>query len=168
MRGRKNLLWLLVSTAIGCGSTEIPENTGAIVPFQVAKTGATPFGDIPWPSDLYLGADGRVGEVPNLARVSATSGAIQAGLSSLDGFARASGGLFFLPDLVDPSSVPDDYEKANNEAASIFIVDVDSNSPARGQRYPVLAKYLPSLQCLSVIPVKFGSKNLATNTMNEG
>jgi len=153
MRGRKNLLWLLVSTAIGCGGAEIPETTSAIVPFQVASMGATPFGDIPWPSDLYLGADGRVGEVPNLARVSATSDAIQAGLSSLDGFARASGGLFFLPDSVDPTSVPSDYEKANDQAASIFIFDVDPNSPSRGQRYPVLAKYLPSLQCLSVIPV---------------
>lgn len=153
MRGRKNLLWLLISMAIGCGGSELPENKSAIVPFQVAKAGATPFGDIPWPSDLYLGANGRVGEVPNLARVSATSDAIQAGLSSLDGFARASGGLFFLPDSVDAATLPTDYEKANDKNASIFMIDVDPNSPYRGRRYPALARYLQSLQCLSVIPV---------------
>lgn len=150
MRRSKSLL--LISMLIGC-SAEPVANDVAIVPFDVAKTGTTPFGDIPWPSDLYLDADGRVTEVPNLSRVSATSSAIQAGLSSLDGFGRASGGLFFLPDPIDETSLPRDDAKAFEDASSIYLIDVDPSSPHRGKRYAALAKYLPSLGCLSVIPV---------------
>jgi dienelactone hydrolase len=152
MLGRRTALVLLISTLVGCGS-DPPPNDIAVVPFQVSSIGPTPFGDIPWPSDLYLGADGHVGEVPNLARVSATNTAIQAGLSSLDGFARASGGLFFLPDPVDPASIPQENTTAIEPSAAVFFIDVDPNSPNRGQRYPAMAKYLPSLACLSIIPV---------------
>ncbi len=152
MLGRKIPLLLLISALVGCGS-DPPMNDIAVVPFHAVSVGQTPFGDIPWPSDLYLGVDGQVGEVPNLARVSATSAAIQAGLSSLDGFARASGGLFFLPDPVDEASLPHENTTENEPSAAAFFIDVDPNSPNRGRRYPAMAKYLPSLECLSVIPV---------------
>jgi hypothetical protein len=153
MRAWKSPLLLLISMLLGCGTEAPPANDVAVVPFDVATTGATPFGDIPWPSDLYRDDSGRVTEVPNLARVAAISDAIQAGLSSLDGFGRASGGLFFLPDPIDEASVPRDYATANDPAATIFFIDVDPSSPNRGKRYPAQAKYLPSLGCLSVIPV---------------
>ncbi|HRI62955.1 MAG TPA: hypothetical protein PK156_01925, partial [Polyangium sp.] len=143
----------LVAALVGCGSEPAAPNTVTVVPFQVAANGPTPFGDIPWPSDLYIGADGHVGEVPNLARVSSTNAAIQAGLSSLDGFGRASGGLFFLPDPIDAASLPQKDTLTSEKGATIFFIDVDPESPHRGQKYPALAKYLPSLQCLSVIPV---------------
>lgn len=151
MLGRNIPLLLLISTLVGCGSDPRPMNV-AVVPFDVATTGPTPFGNIPWPSDLYLDGTGHVGEVPNLARVSATNDVIQAGLSSLDGFGRASGALFFVPDPIVEDSLGYDYGVAKDAAETVFMIDVDPNSPHRGQRYPAQAKYLPSLQCISVIP----------------
>ena len=65
------------------------------MPFHVVEGGATPFGDVPWPSDLYL-TDGHIGEVPGLARVAGLPEAIQGGLSALDGFGRSTGALFFV------------------------------------------------------------------------
>jgi len=124
----------------------------AVVPFQVATAGPTPFGDIPWPSVFDLVASGHGGELTNLGGVSGAITAIRAGWSSFDGFGRASGGLFFLPDPIDGATLGYEFGVAKDAQTTIFFIDVDPESPHRGQQYPAQAKYLPSLQCLSVIP----------------
>nr|HMR10874.1 hypothetical protein [Polyangiaceae bacterium] len=52
----------------GCGEDERLQG-GTPVPFAPAAAGATSFGAIPWPSDLYLDGSGRVGEGPGLSRI---------------------------------------------------------------------------------------------------
>ncbi len=153
MRKRNACLLFVLPLLAGCGSDPPASADVVVLPFAAASSDPPPFGDIPWPSDLYLGADGRIADVPNLQRVSSANEAIQAGLSSLDGFGRASGGLFFLPDVLDDASLPRDYVGATDPAAPIFFIDVDPESPNLGKRYPGIAKYLPSLECLSVIPI---------------
>jgi dienelactone hydrolase len=146
---------LLLAVALAaCGHDEpLVESGGVPVPFRLASDGATPFGDIPWPSDLYLDAGGSVGEVPGLERVAQNHASIQQGLSALDGFGRSTGALFFLDAEVDPATLPHDFAAATGIDASVFIADVDPASPARGTRYPALAKFLPTLGCISVIPL---------------
>lgn len=153
MLGRNASLLFVLLMLAGCGSDPPPSADFVAMPFAAAANDPPPFGDIPWPSDLYLGADGHIGQIPNLLRVSSASDAIQTGLSSLDGFGRASGGLFFLPDEVDAASLPHDYATATDPAATVFFIDVDPESAHLGERYPALARYLPSLECLSVIPI---------------
>ncbi len=136
----------------GCGQDEALGD-GEVVPFAPAAEGATPFGDVPWPSDLYLDESGRrVGEVPGLSRVAGNSESIQAGLSELDGFGRSTGALFFLEAEIASASLPRTWDDAVGSQASVFIADVDPNSPLLGTRYPALAKPLPSLQCVALIP----------------
>lgn len=143
---------LVITLVAGCGSESGPERTTP-VPFHVAETGKTPFGDIPWPSDLYLDADGSVGEVPGLDRIASLPGPIARGLASLDGFGRSTGALFFLEDDIDTTSLPRTWDEANARGASVLLADVDPRSPRLGSRYPAYAKFLPSLGCLSLIPV---------------
>jgi len=126
---------------------------GEPVPFHPAADGPTRFGDIPWPSDLYRDADGNVGAVPGLDRVVAIPSKLALGLAALDGFGRSTGALFFLDAAVDPQTLPRTWEAATAPDATVFIVDVDDASPKLGTRYPAYAKYLPTLSCLSVIPV---------------
>ncbi len=154
MTRRWTLSSLLVTFLVGCGSEPIAKtDDAAVVPFDVDASGSTPFGNIPWPSDLYIDATGHIGNVPSLSRVSASSDAILAGLSTLDGFGRSTGGLFFLPDPIDPVTIPGDFVTADRPGASVFIIDIDPASPNKRKRYPAIAKYLPSLECLSVIPI---------------
>jgi len=137
----------------GCGDDDGSEVAGEPVPFRPRTSGATPFGDVPWPSDLYLGTDGKVGNIPGLERVAATPRVIADGLARLDGFGRSTGAIFFVDSDVDPGSLPRNWDEATAADASVFIADVDVDSPASGTRYPAYAKFLPTLGCISVIPV---------------
>lgn len=138
----------------GCGDDDSSNAAaGEPVPFRPAASGDTQFGDVPWPSDLYLEDDGNVGDVPGLERVARFHGSITAGLGSLDGFGRSAGALFFLDAVVDQETLPRTWEAATATSASAFIADVDPASPTLGKRYPVYAKVLPTLDCISVIPV---------------
>jgi hypothetical protein len=136
----------------GCGDSDTIE-AGEPVPFRLAETGLTPLGDIPWPSDLYLDDSGHIGEVPGIARVASASSTIANGLRQLDGFGRSTGAVFFVDSDVDPDSLPNTWDEANAARASVFFVDLDPASPAFGTRYPAYGKFLPSLACISVIPV---------------
>lgn len=146
---------LAVGLTAGCDGPVLPSAPAAVaVPFAPSASGASPFGDIPWPSDLYL-SSGHVGEVPGIERVAEQSAALLDGLSALTGFGRSTGALFFVgPEIeVDPASLPREILDGGEVDQNVFFVDVDPASPAYGTRYPALAKYLPSLGCVSVIPV---------------
>lgn len=151
MRSRLGILALGVFT-LGCGVDE-PVARGARVPFRLPESGVPAFGEVPWPSDLYLDASGSVGEVPGLERVASEHATIQRGLSALDGFGRSTGALFFVDAEVDAASLPRTFEEATDPGASVRIVDVDPSSPHFKQSYPAQAKPLTSLGAVSVIPV---------------
>lgn len=145
---------LLLLLLFGCGDGDSDSETfGEVVPFRLASSGITPLGDIPWPSDLYLDASGFVGEVPGIERLAAATSTIADGLRSLDGFGRSTGAVFFVDSEVDPASLPRTLTEATARNASVFFVDVDPGSNAFGTRYPAFAKFLPTLGCISVIPV---------------
>ncbi|MBX3125271.1 MAG: hypothetical protein KF718_01065 [Polyangiaceae bacterium] len=150
---RHVLVLLGMLALVGCGQDEgLAEEYE--VPFEPAAEGtATPFGDIPWPSDLYLSAAGTVGSVPGIARVASNETTLQRGLSELDGFGRSTGAVFFVGDSVDPATLPRAWDDAVGEHPSVLIVDVDPDSPKRGVRYPAIAKAQPTFGSVAVIPV---------------
>lgn len=156
---RRRLPAVLVAVIVlagGCGDTGRNADSadpGESVPFRVAETGLTPLGDIPWPSDLYLDDSGHIGDIPGIARLASASSTISNGVRQLDGFGRATGAVFFVDSDVDPDSLPDTWDEAIAASAGVFFVDVDPASPAFGTRYPAYGKFLPSLGCISVIPV---------------
>jgi hypothetical protein len=100
-----------------------------------------------------------VGEVPGLERVAGKPEGIQEGLAALDGFGRSTGAMFFTgaageaPIDLDESTLPHDLAAASAPGAAVFFLDVDPASDRLGTRYPALAKHLPSIGVLSVIPL---------------
>lgn len=145
-------LVLLGACSVACGEDERLAG-GVEVPFLVPPSGLPAFGDVPWPSDLYLDASGSVGVVPGLERVATQAGPIEEGLRALDGFGRSTGALFFVGEPLDPESLPRTWDAAVEWTASARIVDVDRESPLFGKRYPAYGKPLPSLGAVAVIPV---------------
>jgi hypothetical protein len=153
-RQRALLLCFFLIVCFGCGGDgNGGSSAGEAVPFHPAASGATAFGEIPWPSDLYLEADGTLAEIQGLERVAVNSSSMQAALAELDGFGRSTGAVFFVASQVDPESLPRTWEEATARNASVFLADIDETSPAFGARYPAYAKFLPTLDCISVIPV---------------
>lgn len=139
--------------AVACGEGGGRPGAGEPVPFRPVAGGATPFGDVPWPSDLYLKADGTVGEIPGLERVAGFPRNMARTLARLDGFGRSTGALFFVDSEVDGATLPQTWDEATAGHVSAFIADIDARSPTFGRRYPVYARFLPTLGCVSVIPV---------------
>lgn len=145
---------LILLLGIGCGDGDDDfAGTDSAVHFRPAASGPTGFGEIPWPSDLYLGDDGVVGALPGLERLVERPANIVRGLAPLDGFGRSTGAVFCTDREVDSDSLPSTWATATARDASAFLADVDVDSPRRGQRYPAYAKYLPGLGCISLIPV---------------
>lgn len=138
--------------ASGCGRDEALSG-GPTLRFRPAESGATDFGEIPFPSDLYRDAKGDVGAIPGLERVAEYHVPIDEGLSALDGFGRSTGAMFLSDGFVDEGELPRTYDDAVRPDASVLIADVDPNSALHGTRYPAVAEYLPSLDCLTVTPV---------------
>lgn len=135
-----------------CGRDEALAG-GPTIRFRPAESGATAFGEIPFPSDLYRDAEGNVGAIPGLERVSEHHAPIDEGLSALDGFGRSTGALFFTDGFVPEATLPRTYDEATRADAPVFIADVDPESLLHGTRYPAVAKFLPTLDCLTVTPV---------------
>jgi len=138
--------------ASGCGSDDAPAS-GVAVPFRLQGETTAHFGDIPWPSDLYRGADGFVVPLDGLERLVARPERLKRELAALDGFGRSTGALFFIAADIDPATLPSTWDEATATDVGVLIADVDPTSPRFGERYPVVARYLPSLECISVIPV---------------
>ena len=147
------LVWPVVFAACGDEHHGPQTETGPAAIFRPLADGPVPFGEIPWPSDLYLAAEGRMGPVPGLDRLAAYPSVIEKGLASLDGFGRASGGVFFVEEPVDEATLPHEWKQANAGSAGILLVDIDDRSERFGRRYPVYARYVASYGCVSVIPV---------------
>jgi hypothetical protein len=153
-RERRFAAAVLLAGAFGCsGQPDVPTARSAVIEFELPASGLPDYGAVPFPSDLYLGAGGHVSAIPGLSRLVARNGDVFAkGLSTLDGFGRATASELFTTGDVAPASLPADGKASLSADSSIVLLDVDPHSPALGTRYPVRTAYLPSLHCISVLP----------------
>lgn len=102
--------------------------------------GPIDFGQVPFPDDLYLGADGRLelGALPGEASAEAPyPDAMRAAAADLDGFGAVSPVFFTIDGAIDATSLPDSPLASVAEAASVFLVDADPASPSAFERVPV-------------------------------
>ena len=146
---------VLFAGFFGCsGQPAVPTARSLVIEFQLPASGLPDYGAVPFPSDLYLGADGHVSAaIPGLSRLITNHvDVFTEGLSTLDGFGRTTASEFFTTGDVAPTSLPADGKASLSADSSIALLDVDPQSPALGTRYPVRTAYLPSLHCISVLP----------------
>jgi dienelactone hydrolase len=129
----------------------------SVARFELPERGLPQPGQVPFPTDLYLGADGVVSELlddwTRLGVGASASGqaSLNEGYSALRGFGRNSGGLF----VVDGDAVPSERipgVSAASADAPYALIDIDARSPTRGQWVPAVAGYVPSARVLNVQP----------------
>ncbi len=118
--------------------------------FELPKTGAPAFLDVPFPSDLYLDAKGAVGDIPGLdAYVTKNASFLVAGLSALHGFGTTGGAIFEIDDLsgampvaatVDVKTLPASEADSIGATASAMIIDLDA-AEAKDALVPARADY---------------------------
>jgi len=127
--------WFLCLALLGCSREQDEVLPRTSVTFAAAEP--TRFGALPFPNDLQRG------RLEGFERiVGAHAEALRDGLAALDGFGRTTASMFFVEGAVDQASL----------AGSALLVDVDPASPERGKQVAVVARTLPSLRVVSVLP----------------
>lgn len=152
------VLALAALTACGDddGTTPSPDAGAEVGPRVRFELGADPmpFGAVPWPDDLYLGADGRidVGELPSEESSPDYFEALRTGLAELDGFGVVTPIYFELDAAIDPGTLPPSASASTSEEASAFVVDVDPASPTAYVPVPVDAFWSESDRRVALRP----------------
>lgn len=104
--------------------------------YDLPLSGPVPFGSVPFPDGAYLNAAGGI-EVEFTSENSTLTGALVDELSELDGFG-VNGPIFVEFDgLIDVNSVPESPEASLRANASIYLLDVDTNSADAFSRIPI-------------------------------
>lgn len=109
--------------------------------------------DAPWPDERLRRPDGTVdvSSFPNPGRKLIVRQILDV-LNGAAGFGTSSAIYFPLEGAIDATSLPDLYASVEPDA-SVFLVDVDPASPARGARHPLVVRF-------DVDPGRFGVPNL--------
>ena len=135
------------------GDTPTPVNS-SVARFEPTAEGPPDWGEVPFPSDLYLDAAGEVelGVLPTRRSSDPLYDAVRAALRSRRGFCATCNAYFPIDGGVDPESAALTSDPAPSDA--IVIVDVDPASPERGQLYPTRVEWNDRLSVLAVRPAR--------------
>ena len=141
----------LTTTDAGLGDGGIPAvDAGPIdagpprAIYAVPREGVeTAFFDTPWPTDLRVTAEGTVdlSEFPNPRRSTLLADFLQAATASQQGFSTNGAVYFRFSRALDPRSFASTIEQSVASEASVFLVDVDPDSPERGERHPAVLSF---------------------------
>lgn len=116
-------------------------------PVQVVfAPGATDFWSKPLPSDLRREADGTF-DLEKWPGAWRPNEVVEMWLASSEerlknGWGVSSGVFVPLSGAIDPASLPQDARAAMREDASVYLLDIDPNSPEKGRRSPIDVSFL--------------------------
>lgn len=141
------LAFALAIGAYGCDPDPVIADAGADagpppVAAPLVEYGTGDLWDAPWPDERLRRADGTVDvqSFPNPLRSRIVTQLV-AFLDDADGFGVSSAIYFPFTAPIDGASLPD-IRGSLDEGASVFLVDVDPDSPERGTRWPVDVAFL--------------------------
>ena len=135
-------------TGAGCSSTKTADQPiaaeGAVARFTLgAPNGDAPpaFMDVPFPSDVYIGANGKVvNPVPGIEAVfKQGTNYLSHELGKANGFSRIAMAMFYVDDPtvpadsngevahadVDPASLPTDEATCSSDTSAVYFVDLE-------------------------------------------
>ena len=115
--------------------------------FEVPRGGVAPAGGfyaLPFPNDIRVDDDGSI-DLADHPRLNDLAGLyLDAIMAEQRGFGLSSAGFVRFDGAIDPGSLPGDAAAAASGSASVYLVDIDPDSPARGTFAPALARFQES------------------------
>ena len=135
---------LAAASSLAAFSSDPPVSTPKAptvqVRFRLDEASVPRFLAVPFPSDVYLDADGTIVDtISGLdALVTQNAASIEAALASQRGFAVHAGAVFRIDEAdeegasatVDPGSLPADESASIADDSAAFLIDLDAASPA--------------------------------------
>jgi len=127
----------VLATLLGsaCGD-DAPTTALFVVP---GASAAGEFYDLPYPNDLRRHGDGRL-DLSLLPTNSLIVDQIRVAAETLDGFGLNAAIYARFDGALDPASLPDPTASVA-DVASVYLVNVDPDSPDRGVRTPILVTF---------------------------
>lgn len=138
----------------GSDATPPPVDEPPTARYAVADEAATtPLGEIPFPSDLYVAADGRL-DLRGFPRPGG-GGILNTIVTTLEdelrGFGTSATMFMSFDGRLDVTLLPQTPAASMAADSALFVVDVDPDSPERGRKWPIdwrydeaVTQYLPS------------------------
>lgn len=127
---RRALLLLLLSACTGDPTVARFELPGATEEFY----------DLPYPNDLRRHPDSNTLDLSEFPTNSLIVDSFRAAAETLDGFALNGAMYARFDGAIDATSLPDPAASVL-PGASVYVVDVDPESPARGERTPIAVTF---------------------------
>ena len=133
-----SLVGLLILSAplVGCGTDE-PE----VALFTIPRDGVTQeFYELPYPNDLRRGDDGKL-DLDGYPRPVPLVNAYLDALETLDGYGTNAAMFVRFAAPIDTGRLPATAAASIEDDAAVYLVDLDPDSPARGQRQPIVFRF---------------------------
>ena len=147
------LVALVALAAAACSSSSRPRGPRAL--FRLAAPGeAVSWDALPFPNDLFLGADGTLNlkDVP-IKSEGAFRPMVLETLNKIDGFGTTTGIFFTFDEELDPNALPRTAAATTAQESPLFLVDIeDPVSPRYGRRIPLVINYYGPDKRLALIP----------------
>ncbi len=131
---------VLAATLCACSGSELGASVTAIyrVPASLDELAAETWLDHPWPSDVRLEAGSPVFRgFYNPLQVKLIEEYVGVAEGLLDGFSPVAGGYLRFSGAIDAATLPQDPAASLLSESSVFLLNVDSDSPDFGSRLPI-------------------------------
>ncbi len=158
---RALLLAILTSLVTGCADPEAapdPVASASAIRFAPAGEEPLPFAAVPFPSELYRDAQGRIaiGALPNSNSDGPVFAAIRDELARRGGFCASCNITFGVEGTLDPATLTSSSEPGASASLddAIALVDVDASSPAHGEVVPLRVQYDADSGLLAIRPAR--------------
>jgi dienelactone hydrolase len=154
---------ILVALTVGAGCADLDSGSDELssassIRFAPMETGPLRFAEVPFPSELYRDAKGRIaiGALPNPRSDHPLFAAIRDELARRSGFCASCNIVFGVDGELDPDTLPTSAEPGASASVgdAIALVDVDPSSPARGEAIPLRVQYDAGAGLLAVRPAR--------------
>ncbi len=136
-------IWLPLLAACACACSGSSDGEVKAY-FEVPRAGIPPadgFYALPFPNDIRVAEDGSI-DLADHPRLNDLAGLyLDAITAEQRGFGLSSAGFFRFDGAIDPASLPESAEASAAEGASVYLVDIDPDSPGRGTRAPVTTRF---------------------------
>ncbi len=140
-KARLRLSLVLVALALGLAACSDddgqPDPQAPVARFQLAPVD---FFAQPWPSDLRYTPEGTIDLDGYPEGETLVQNVVETAATECTGFALGGAIYFTFNAEVDPSSLPADGADTLDTSASVFVVNVDPDSPDYGERMPLWVK----------------------------
>jgi len=145
---------LLAACSGGAGSSDSGASDGApdayvgeaTALFEVPRSEPPPDGfyALPYPNNIRVDdTTGLIDLSDHLRPTPILEEYIDAVAANVHGFSLSAPGFFRFDNPIDPTSLPDTPEASLTDTASVYLVNVDSESPDYGKRVPLRYRFEP-------------------------